>query len=696
MNTQNLFAFNLTIEVKKLLYIILLLLFFNPSFAQKDTDTKDKTYSINDLEKVIPLKSGWKFHVGNDSVWKDFSFDDQSWKEQKTTFQKIKHTNSYDGEAWFRYRFEVDSTLVNIPLALQIYSKADAKVYLNGKYMGLFGKPDKIIGDKEKNNPVIFAFDKPGPQLLAVHYNDTLYTGEQKIFETNGFDVHFLSVKQFTEKSQTNHYLWTVINIVGVVFITLGVIHLILFGFYRRSISNLFFSIFNICSGLGLLLIYGKALANGIEGMKYADLMHPYYSVISLIGSLAISATVNFLFSKNKIRFYALVALVSIAFLLTCFISERFVFLYSLISFMIMGEAVIVVIIAASHKKPGAKTIALGLLGMFISAVILGFLTGVYAGMGRHNVFVFGGMVVSGILMFFSTPFAMSAYLASNFAAVSRQLKNQLKQVNELSEEALKKEREKQELLEKKKQFLEAEVRERTKEIEEQKRQIEQQQQALLSEKQKSEDLLLNILPKEIAEELKESGESKIKLFDSVSILFTDFINLNEISEQLSAQQLLDELNYCFEAFDQITTKFKIEKIKTVGYSYMAVSGLPLRNKNHAQKMIETAFEIRAFIEKYQQERKTTNKPYFKIKFGINSGEVVAGIVGIRKFAYDIWGDAVNTAARIKGISENGKINISQSTYELAKEFYDFEYRGILEIKGKGKAKMYFVEPKNT
>jgi adenylate cyclase len=219
----------------------------------------------------------------------------------------------------------------------------------------------------------------------------------------------------------------------------------------------------------------------------------------------------------------------------------------------------------------------------------------------------------------------------------------------------------------------------------------------LKKEKDRSESLLLNILPGEVAEELKETGGAEARLFDNVTVLFTDFKGFTTVSEKLTPQQLVDELHACFSAFDEITGKYNIEKIKTVGDAYLAVSGLPLANLNHAEDLIRAAIEIRDFmVERARDGRRLTtedgkNRETFEIRIGIHSGSVVAGIVGVKKFAYDIWGDTVNTAARMEQNSEAGKINISQSTYELVKDKFNCEYRGEIEAKNKGKLKMYFV-----
>lgn len=209
-------------------------------------------------------------------------------------------------------------------------------------------------------------------------------------------------------------------------------------------------------------------------------------------------------------------------------------------------------------------------------------------------------------------------------------------------------------------------------------------------EKQMSESLLLNILPSEVAEELKQKGKSEAKLFDEVTVLFTDFKGFTTISEQLSPQQLVDELHECFKAFDDIMEKYGIEKIKTVGDAYLAAAGLPAPNPTHADDIIKAALEVRDFMV---DRRKKLGNLTFEMRVGLHSGKVVAGIVGVKKFAYDIWGDTVNTAARMEQNGEVGKVNVSEATYELIKDKFTCTYRGEIDAKNKGALKMYFVEP---
>jgi len=209
-------------------------------------------------------------------------------------------------------------------------------------------------------------------------------------------------------------------------------------------------------------------------------------------------------------------------------------------------------------------------------------------------------------------------------------------------------------------------------------------------EKNRSNALLLNILPEETAFELKISGRVQAKRFESVSVLFTDFEGFTTYSENLSPEKLVESVDYYFSKFDAIIEKYDLEKIKTVGDSYMCAGGLPYPSENHAELIILAALEILKFVEDSKNDT-DFNETRFNIRIGINSGSVVAGVVGTKKFAYDIWGDAVNIASRMESNSEPGKINISENTYELIKDNFDCQYRGEIEVKNKGKMKMYFV-----
>lgn len=213
-------------------------------------------------------------------------------------------------------------------------------------------------------------------------------------------------------------------------------------------------------------------------------------------------------------------------------------------------------------------------------------------------------------------------------------------------------------------------------------------EQIILNEKKKSDELLLNILPKQVADELKSRGKATAKKYENVTILFTDFKDFTSMASSISPNKLVKELNEIFGHFDDIMEAFQIEKIKTIGDAYFAACGSPEKNKEHAFQCIEAAKQMFRYLE----ERNKKNGIQWKMRVGIHSGPVVAGIVGKKKYAYDLFGDTVNTASRMETYGEVGKINVSETTYELIKGKYKCFPRGHINAKGKGNLNMYFVE----
>jgi len=210
----------------------------------------------------------------------------------------------------------------------------------------------------------------------------------------------------------------------------------------------------------------------------------------------------------------------------------------------------------------------------------------------------------------------------------------------------------------------------------------------LEEEKRRADDLLKNILPAEIVEEIKLEGSVKPRFYNEVSILFTEFCGFDQITSETEPALLLQELNEVFEKFDSIVQRHNLEKMKTIGDSYMIASGVPNSVKDHAEKLVQAAIEMRDYILNRNIEKEIK----LEMMTGIHTGPVVAGIVGMRKFTYDVWGDTVNIASRMTSGCEPQKINISGATHSLINNKFNCEYRGKLNAKGKGEIDMYFVE----
>lgn len=224
---------------------------------------------------------------------------------------------------------------------------------------------------------------------------------------------------------------------------------------------------------------------------------------------------------------------------------------------------------------------------------------------------------------------------------------------------------------------------------------IQKTNNIIAAEKKRSDDLLMNILPEETAIELKANGKVAAKRFESVTVLFTDFEGFTLYAENLAPEKLVESIDYYFSKFDAIIEKYDLEKIKTSGDSYMCAGGLPFQTEDHAYKIVLAAKEILKFVKESLTEN-PNHQTRFKIRIGINTGPVVAGVVGTKKFAYDIWGDTVNIASRMETNSIPGKINISENTYQHIKNSFDCEYRGEVAVKNKGMMKMYFVNEIKT
>jgi len=228
--------------------------------------------------------------------------------------------------------------------------------------------------------------------------------------------------------------------------------------------------------------------------------------------------------------------------------------------------------------------------------------------------------------------------------------------------------------------------------IQQQKDAIQTQYDIIEKEREKSDRLLLNILPEETAAELKEKGRATPRHYEMVSVLFTDFKGFTMVAESLTAEEVVMELDKCFLEFDKIAEKHNLEKIKTIGDAYMCAGGLPVANSSNPEDAVAAALEIRDFMATERKKRAASGESYWQLRIGINTGPVVAGVVGKNKFAYDIWGDAVNIASRMESSGEPGKVNISGATYELVKDRFVCSYRGKVAAKNKGEVDMYFVE----
>ncbi|WP_118975418.1 adenylate/guanylate cyclase domain-containing protein [Taibaiella koreensis] len=602
------------------------------------------------------------------------AYNDSLWVRCAPLFSSEALRDSLSGGVgWFRFRIQADSAVVNQPVAFSFKGSGAMIIYLDGRQVGKIGT-FKNEGQPRyvslASAPVLISVPVSGIHVLAIRYENTAARQYEDIawgFSLEPFHPDFLLL------TLKHNLLVASVGLVGIgtLFFTLFLVHLLLFLFYRKEISNLYFALFNISVSLLLFLLYYGYVSERVFLHSYGNAAIMVLCCIA--GCFSLSAFTVQLFSKGKLFLRIILAVsivVAVISVIDIYCNTNFSSLgMTVLVLLSLGYTIIRILIAIFTRMPGALILGAGVL-FFLCVFLFVFVWSIFGG-GIH---LSGYVLLLVILSIFAIPLSISSYLAWRFSSTSKDLTQQLVTVEHLS-------REKQSILENQKEELEKEVVARTHEVVRQKKEIE-------LEKKKSDELLLNILPAEIAEELKRKGESKAQLYDEATVLFTDFVNFTRISEQLGVEELLEELNINFTAFDRIMEKYGLEKIKTIGDAYLAVSGLPVAHPRHAQQAVFAALDILDFVAARQKQ-----VPYgLDIRIGINSGALIAGIIGVKKFAYDIWGDTVNTAARMEQSSAAGRINISENTYQLIKGEFVCTHRGKIDAKHKGEMDMYFVE----
>jgi len=682
-----------------LLFLLLLLPMFvlaQPGGAQAVIISKDSI----DGDIGFELNDGWRFNIGDDTAAAAIDFDDSKWDIVNSALEAEKDKEwaykNFNSIGWLRLHFVADTSIVNTPLALHIEQYGASEVYLDGKKIadcGRVGIKDSTIYYNPHNTPVTFVLSKAGPHVIAVRYANYNAKHNNDVYNNGraGFEMYLQAADDLFREVRNNLVsLGFIMTILCGIFFALCISHLFLFFYNQSQQSNLYFSLFCFYIACAFFIPWLSSVVTA----PVVQLSNHFTGPVVISGiCISMSGFVNNLFSASKKRFAVVVVIcVSIPFVFwLCKESSLGLFGYIFVIAVVALEVIVLTIRALIKKVKGAWIIGVGVL-LF---TVLMFFTMVYMliyhdiNFGSNNPWelAYFGTLAFAILCF---PISMSLYLAWSFASVNKELKKNLAQVEELSAKTIQQEVERIRLVETQNEKLEAEVSVRTAEVVSQKEEIEKQHEELKKEKNKSDSLLLNILPAEVADELKEKGYSDAKSFNNVSVLFTDFVNFTIAGEHMSPQELVDELHICFKTFDEIISKHGIEKIKTIGDAYLAVGGLPVADENHAINAVKAAIEIRQFM---LNRRKELNEKTFQIRIGIHSGGVVAGIVGIKKFAYDIWGDTVNTAARMEQNSEPDKINVSESTYLLVKDRFRCTHRGKIDAKNKGELNMYFVEP---
>lgn len=661
--------------------ILLLLLCLLPLWAA--AQFRDGVYhlSVSSLPQDI-TEPCWRIFRADLLNGADTSLDDSHWPFSTSQRLRVKKSDStardFEGIAWLRLHIIVDSSILDQPIALRLSHNGASEVYLDGRLLRRYGRlfpKDSAEYINPQRRPLHLPTLSAGHHVIALRYADWIYRDVQT--QSGSRQPGFRMSIWTAVAAENNFYeqlaasLFSFVLLFGI-FVTLCIVHFILFLYYRAERANGLFSLFALC--VALLFLFPAIMRLSEDALLLRQLGNAELILVAAIG-ISLSLLLNHLFSKRRWHFYIVMAACAALVLCTLLLRTYTVFAMVAVVVLVPLEALYILSSALWHRMPGARIVGGG-FALFILLMLCVMIAVFIGGDIEISDTTLWGQIFMLVLVLaiLSIPISMSMYLAWRFAHVSHSLKAELARVEALSIRTREQEAEKQRLLENRREELEKEVAERT--------------ASLRLEKQKSEDLLLNILPAEVAEELKEKGHADARLYNNVTVLFTDFVNFTQRSERLKPSELVALIDYYFKAFDTIIELHGLEKIKTIGDAYLAVCGLPAENPDHACNVVAAALEIRDFME----AQKASNPAAFQIRIGINSGPVVAGIVGVKKFAYDIWGDTVNTAARMEQHGEVGKVNISAATYELVKDSFQCSFRGELEAKHKGRMGMYFVE----
>ena len=630
--------------------------------------------------RLINLNT-WLYHPGDLPEYADPGFLDDDWDTLSTRLDLTgKDDAFFPGKAWFRLHLEFDSSLLNNNVALLINQLGASQIYHNGRLiheMGTIGAKDKKeITRSAKDVPIILHTGNSTRHLLAVRYSNVAAFKMKRTYNSAlaGFAARITTYHSALRLLTDQVVSSNITLVLTLIFVVLGALHLLLFVFFREKKANLYYSLFVF--GFSVLIFWTYCINSFLVSPAFSMRLVYFISLFFPWVMIPLVKMLYILFlEKNPVTYYILLALSAIIPIWYFFNGPFVTVAFVLYTVFVFAEVVRVVVLSLIRKKPGIRIIGTGVSFFIIFFLFIAMIILLQGNLTVSGASVWGFLLLLSIVFsILSIPVSMSVYLARDFGLTNKNLKTQLENVKMLSAKTLEQEKEKQRMLEGQKERLEVMVAERTRE--------------LASEKEKTEQLLLNTLPVKVVNDLKMNGKTDPESFDEVTVYFSDIVGFTNISTTLEPAVLIGELNEIFTAFDNIMESHRCERIKTIGDAYLAVCGMPERRENHAENMARAALEIRQFLE----ERNRQNAIQWKIRIGLHSGKVVGGIVGVKKYIYDVFGDTINTTSRMESNSEPMRINVSETTWHLIKHTFEFIPRQPMEIKGKGMMRMYFLE----
>lgn len=542
------------------------------------------------------------------------------------------------------------------PLVFDLEPCGAAEIFLDGRRVAQIGQVGDSFATEEavrRNEIPPLLLVTPGTHLLAVRYSNFYGLPASRIDpHAGGFTLHLAPPAEWMrdalagERQTYGQFMFFI-----AVPLLLAALHFALFAFAPRMRESLYCALF-LCALSAMT--FSRLELERVRTVADYLVAHRFFLIAIVTFSLLCLLTTYRTFTQPKRLFFKVAAAVGAVLLVWPLFDESLLTFRVCVAFgfVVSLEAVRVTALAVRRGHAGSALV-LGGLVLFGLAVLYNALR-VFGWVPEQEYSTY--TMNFGIL---ATALGLSLFIARNYALTAQRL--------------VAEEREKQALIAAQKDRLEIEVRERTKE--------------LAAEKTQSENLLHNILPREIAAELKQKGSSTPRRFEEVTILFSDFSGFTSTVSAIPAHRLIRELDEIFRGFDEIMDREGLEKIKTIGDAYMAAGGIPESCPDHAQRCVRAALAMQEAIKARNEQAAIK----WQMRIGLHAGPLVAGVVGKRKFTFDVFGDTVNLASRMETSATPGEINLSAYTYDLVRGEFDCEYRGKLELKGKGALDLYTV-----
>ncbi|MBL7946387.1 MAG: hypothetical protein JNN32_09990 [Flavobacteriales bacterium] len=640
------------------------------TFFEDDTDVPGQG---EEVDGIGLLGKRTRHQLGDVPYAAGRTLVDSTWLYYRTSLDTVLPST---GVHWIRVPLSPDSTLKGVPMVLRIASRVPVRIYLNGERVlqadDAAVRPGGIVDTREAdippiNVPLIFQCDG-NKEVITIRSEGA--PGSSLTDHAIEASLHTADINYRTQRSMMHYGVFVGINIlIALLALVSGWSEKERTGWILLAVLSIL-AVLDVVSSLGGgegMLGMPARIKEALRMLNMLLLPWTSYMLIRVICEMGVELS-----AKRK-RLYLIAALVVTALVIAFLIGEAkglveaneglgllndqpWIIIPGL--FMIALFGIIVLWFSIDVIRLGIRLLRTPGFGRWIGAgavasSLLTILLNIISAVSGDGLSVWLSLVAD-YSSYVAVPVSVAVFMAIRAAHHNR-------------------------LVARQRDELDLEVQERTAE--------------LRKEKERSDELLLNILPAEVAEELKAQGSAAARHFDEASVLFTDFKGFTSMAAQVDAGELLQELNTCFHAFDDIIGTHGVEKIKTIGDAYMCAGGLPDPRSAGPLAVVLAALEMQEFMQKRRAERMAAGKPAFEMRLGIHTGPVVAGIVGVKKFQYDIWGDTVNTASRMESSGEVGEVNISAATYERIKNEpgLTFRDRGRVEVKGKGALEMFFV-----